>query len=551
MKSIRVDNWIAVLFVGVACAIVGLRSLSPLVLNSDASVQIGAALSLLDGDGFGTYILNSDVTQPPKVNPLTWYAPGFSLVLFGLLKLGLPMPTALKAMYAIASIVGWLGWGLIFRDVLRSQQKGALSQCVAGLLAVLLPFYFTYDWIGTDLFLWAGIPLIIRLFYSSNERNDASFWIGCLVGLMYAFRYAAIFIIVGFCLFFLIKRRNFLKLGKILLGFGLFYGAISIYRSLVSTRIPSQLKISGVLQPDALVRKLIQIADGFRQVRYLLFSHLSGVMPSSRIILVFGFALLLIYALILVWGYPSGSEKKIRNSRLEIILCLNFGLILMLAAISFVSSIDFIYLADQRYYYPLFPSLVLVAYEVGFGQAQTGFDWNRLLKIVSLVFLGSLIFFSTTVFLRAPDRVFGFDRFDAKMYLTEYPSNDILNRHPDSYETAIELLKKNPQAKIISFAENFDFYHTLDPEIRRRFLPASYLKQKIFSTHTSSRDLPVYLIFGMEENCKSYCFYDSGKKVELIEQIAPPKVVYENNQEKVRILSTKLPKGLEFTFSLQ
>lgn len=551
MKSIRSTNWVVVLFVVVASAIVILRSLSPLALNSDASVQIGAALSLLNGDGFGTYILNSDVSQPPNINPLTWYAPGFSLVLFGLLKLGLPMPIALKLMYAIASIVGWLGWGLIFRDVMRSQQQTALSKGIAVLLAVLLPFYFTYDWVGTDLFLWAGIPWIIRLFYLSNEQRDWSFSVGCLVGLMYVFRYAAVFIIVGFCLFFLIERHNFLKLGKIIFGFGLFYGAVSIYRSLVNTSVPTQLTTSGLFQPDVLLRRLLQTADGLRQVRFLLFSHLSGVIPSGRLLLVVVFALLLIYASILIWGYPSSEEKSIRNPRLEIVLCLNFGLILFLALISLVSSINFIYLADQRYYYPLFPSLALVAYEVGFKLPQTRFDRDGILKITSLLFLGSLVFFTITVFLRVPDRVFGFDRFDAKTYITEYPSNAIQNRHPESYQIAIELLKQNPRSKAISFAENFDFYHLPDTEIRKRFLPASYLKQRFFSSHTSSQDLQIYLIFGIEENCKSYCFFDSGKEVELIKQLAQPKLIYENKTEKIRILSTKLAKGIKFTFSSQ
>ncbi len=553
LSRYSIQSIVVALFVITACFVVILRSLSPLALNSDASVQIGAALSLLNGDGLGTYILNQDVSQPPKLNPLTWYAPGFSLVLFGLLKIGLPLAIALKLMYAIASIVGWFGWGLIWRDVMRSQLQTAASKGVAILLAVLLPFYFTYDWVGTDLFLWAGIPFIIRLFYLSAapESKDRSFWIGCLIGLMYTFRYAAIFIIVGVCLFFLIRRNNFIKLGKILLGFGLFYGAVSIYRAVVSTSVPSQLTLAGSFQTDALFRKLFQIAEAFRQVKFLLFSHLSDHVPGGRFLTPIVLSVLLVYASILIWGYPSSKEKKVENARLEIILCLNVGLVIFLALISFVSSIDFIYLADQRYYYPLFPSFVLVANEIGFKLPQNRLNRDGILRIISLVFLGSFVFLAASMFLRVPDRVFGFDRFDAKVYITQYPSNAIRNRHPESYQATIELLKQNPQAIAISFAENFDFWHLPDTAIRKRILPASYLKQRFLSTHTSSKDLQVYLIFGIESNCQSYCYYDSGKTVDLMKQVPSPKLVYVNEKEKIRILSTKLPKGLKFTFALQ
>ena len=558
MNSLRrylVQNVVVALFVITACLIVVLRSMSPLFVNSDASVQIGAALSLLNGDGFGTYRLSDDISQPPKLNPLTWYAPGFSLALFLLLKLGLSIAIALKLMYAIATVAGWLGWGLIFRDVTRSQHQTVFSKGVAILLAILLPFYFTYDWVGTDLFLWAGIPFIVRLFYLSEEsvtqRQSRYFWVGCLVGLMYTLRYAAIFIVVGFFLFFLIKRSGFAKPGKIVFGFGLFYGAVSLYRAVVGTSVPSQLTLAGVFQADVLVRKLFQIAEALKEVRFLLFSHLSGSIPLGKSVTVTILAVLLIYASILVWGYPSAPEKRLRNARIEIILCFNFALIIFLALISFVSSIDFNYLADQRYYYPLFPSLTLVAYEVGFKSSQNSLDRDGVLKVVSFVCLGSLVFLAASVFLRAPDRVFGFDRFSAALYLTEYPSNAIRNRHPESYQKAIELLQQNPQAIAISFAENFDFYHISDTAIRKRILPASYLKQRFLSKHTVSRDLPVYLIFGIGGNCKTYCYYDSGKEAELAKQTSQSKLIYNNEKEKIRILSTQFPKGFKFTFSVQ
>lgn len=551
MKSIRAGNWVVILFGAIACLIVVVRSLSPLALNSDPSVQIGAALSLLNGDGFGTYILNSDLSQSPKINPLTWFAPGLSLILFGLLKLGLSLPISLKGIYAIATLVGWLGWGLIFRDVLVSQQQTATSRGVAVVFAVLLPAYFTYDWVGTDLLLWASIPFITRLFYLSDTRRDWSLWVGCLVGLMYAFRYAAIFMLVGFFLFALVKRSNYLQLGKIVLGFGLFYGSVSVYRALVTTRTPSQLSLSGLLQPEILLKNLIQVVGGLRQVRYLLFSHLSNQIPSGRIVTATAFIVLLIYATILIWGYPSSQERKASNSRLEILLCLNFGLVLFLALISFVSSINFVYLTDHRYYYPLFPSFVIMLYEIGFQASSPRLNRDHILKLTSLVLIGSFIFLSVTIGLRFPERVFGFDRFNAKIHLVEYPSNAIQNRHPESYEATIRLLRQNPQAIAISFAEDFDFFHLEDTGVRRRFLPVSPFDDRIASTHTVSRALQVYFIFGQYLNCKTYCYYDSAQEVKLLKQIPNLKVVYNNQKEQIQILSGTIPLGLNVEFALR
>lgn len=548
------QNIVVILFGLTACLVVILRSMSPLMMNTDPSIQIGSALALLNGDGLGTYALNDDISQPPKLSPLTWFPPGLSIAIFLLAQLGFSVAIALKLIYAIASLAGWFGWGLIFRDVMREQRQTLLSKSIAIVLSILLPLYFTYDWVGTDLLLWAGIPFIIRWFYVSQQprERNVSLWIGGLIGLMYAFRYAAIFLLVGFALFFVIKRRGWKNFAQIVLGFSAPYVAISIYRSLVTTSLPSQLAVTKLLQPDFLLSKTMQILAGLRQVRFLLFSHASTLSSGGKILGVVSVCVLLLYASILLRG---GSRKDepgtgIDNDRLKIILCLNVGLLLFLAAISYVSSVDFVYLADHRYYYPLFPSLILVAYEAGFKLTHPTAIRDRLLKTISLICIGGLIFATITLFVREPDRVFGFDRFDTKV-LAHYPSNDIVNKDPESHQKMIELLKQNPQAIAITFAEDFDIYHTEETSIRKRLLPASIFTTRFFSKHTVGRDLPVYLVFSVEPNCKTYCYYNSGKEVELIKQIPKPKMIYANAAEGVKVFSTQLPKGFQFTLALQ
>lgn len=556
MKPIQTEHWIIILFVGMACAIVLLRSLAPLLINSDASVQIGAALSLLNGEGLGTYILNDDLSQPPKVNPLTWFAPGFSLTLFLLLKVGFSVAIALKFMYGIATILGWFGWALIFRDVIQSQQQTFVSNSAAVLLALGLPLYFTYDWVGTDLFLWAGIPFIIRLFYlselSQDEKLNRYFWLGCLVGLMYVFRYASAFIFIGFLLLFLIRRKGFIKLRKITLGFGIFLCAVSLYRIFVKTTVPTQLTSERFLQIDILRSKLSEIINSITQFKFLLFSHLNHYyIPGSRSLVI---VILLVLLFVLIWGYPSFKARNLRNPRIEFILCLNFALIIFLALISFFSSVNFLYLGDQRYYYPLFPSLTLLIYEVGFCTIENKLNQDRIIKTIALLYLGVLAFSTTTVFLRAPHRVFGFWEINPPVDIAAYPSNEIRSRFPESDRKVIELLHQNPKMLAISFAQSFIFSHLVETDIRKRMLPVAAVanvNSNFLSQHTLSQEIDAFLIFGIDDSCKTYCYHTTSREVELMKQIPPPQLVYKNEIEKIRVFSTKLPKGLKVVFSSQ
>jgi hypothetical protein len=534
------SNIVVALFIAAAAAVVILRSLSALMMNTDPSIQIGAALNLLNGDGLGTYALNDDITQLPKLTPLTWFPPGFSIAIVLLAKVGFSTAVALKFIYSVSSIAGWLGWGLIFRDVMRSQVQTAFSKIIAIVLAIFLPLYFTYDWVGTDLILWAIIPFVIRLLYQPASRK-VGFWIGGLVGLAYTVRFAAIFLIAGIALFFLVRRRGWKTFGQILVGFSIPYAATALYRMSVKTSIPHQLSFDHLFEMNVLLRKMWQILEGLGQVRFLFFGHLNSL-SGGKILGFVTVCVLLSYGSILVWR-----RARAENSRLDIILSLCFGLILFLIAISFVSSVDFVYLADHRYYYPLFPSMAVVAYELGFQTYQNRSIRDRALKFISLFFLGALILATTALFLRSPEKVFGFDRF-SQTALVEYPSNEIVNKHPESYQQVKQLLEQNPSAIAITFAEDFDIYHSADTSIRQRLLPAAVFTTRFFSKHTVGQDIQAYLIFGKDHpDCKSYCYYESAIEVELMQKIRSPKLVYQNAGERLSVFSATLPKGFQFT----
>jgi hypothetical protein len=547
-------NGITALFLTTACVLAGIRALAPLVMNGDPSTQIGTAIAFFNGDGFGTYILNADISQPPAIMPLTWFPPGYSLLIAGLLKLGIPLATALKAIYCTATIVGWFGWSLIFREVVLSYRQTLISQIVLIALGVVLPLYYTYDWVGTDLILWAGIPLILRLFYATYATNKAPlshyFWVGCLVGLMYMFRYAAAFLLVAFFLFFLVERTGFKKLMRILLGFAVFYLPISLYRMSVKTAIPSQFKPAQLLSPQFLLSQLMKVITALQEVKMLFFSHLTHKFPFMVPLAVFAFFVIVGFAVItVVQSWKQGKPRTLASTRLQTILCLNFGLIIFLAPLGFLSSIDFNYLGDVRYYYPLFPSMTLVAYEASLKPTQSKLDWTKLFKLAALFYLGLFLVCSLFMMVRYPRSMFGVHFFFAPRDIVEYPSNAITNRDPVTTQKIVQLLKQDPEAMAISFAEDLDFGHLQDMQVRKRFMPASYFEHKFRSTHRVGRPMRVYLIFGIEPNCASYCYYDHGKEVEFVKQLKTLKPIYRNDKENLNILVTELPKGFQFTLS--
>ena len=161
-------NNITILFLISACILSIIRLLSPLKLTTDPSIQIGAALSLLNGEGLNNQIVwdtkkvNSDISQGVELFPLLGHAPGFSLLVFLLLKLGFSLEIGLKLIYTIATLVAWLGWGLVFaRIIYLIDNLSFMSSILALIFAVILPLYFTFDWCGTDIFLCCGIPFIV------------------------------------------------------------------------------------------------------------------------------------------------------------------------------------------------------------------------------------------------------------------------------------------------------------------------------------------------------------------------------------------------------
>ena len=111
---------------------------------------------------------------------------------------GLSLLIALKLLYAPISLIGWIGWATIASNFfVRPVTYGKAASCTHLIIVALLPLVATPKWEGTDIFLWAGIPIIFLCLLGVNKNKPslltiagAGFLFGCLV----AIRFTSLFI---------------------------------------------------------------------------------------------------------------------------------------------------------------------------------------------------------------------------------------------------------------------------------------------------------------------------------------------------------------------
>jgi len=185
-----------------ACVVTIARLASPFEIGIDQAVQLEAAQRLVHGQGltstyFGSHPL--DLSQPTIAERLTWFPPGFSLLMAGFFAAGLPLLTSLKIVYGVTTLVGWWGWAVLLQRLLTaSRQPFPPSQWSITAVAVLSPIFLTPSWTGTDPLLWAATPYVVMLLVGSERMSPqpaAVAIIGLLVGALCWFRYAAVFLV--------------------------------------------------------------------------------------------------------------------------------------------------------------------------------------------------------------------------------------------------------------------------------------------------------------------------------------------------------------------
>src|SRR5262245_19744651 len=99
-----------------ALVLIAARFVAPFEVGKDQSSQLEAAQNLVQGRGLTTTNdvapASFDITVDPQPRYLTWWPPGFSLILAAFLDLGFSLLLSLKLIYTATTLVGWIGWGI-------------------------------------------------------------------------------------------------------------------------------------------------------------------------------------------------------------------------------------------------------------------------------------------------------------------------------------------------------------------------------------------------------------------------------------------------------
>ena len=420
----------------------------------DINVQILAALRLVAGNGLTVnyHIPGLDLSQNSAGNYLTHFPPGFSLLLASLLFFGLSTVSALKIIFASATLLGWIAWGkLASRSLSEPLFASAHAMPFNYALAVVLPIYFTPYWAGTDLFLWAGTPWVYLLLvrqggFSLRSLLDAAA-AGLLAGFLYSIRYASAFLVIMALLLLLVKhRRQWLHFlgyaGSFIAGSLICILPVILYTKYVnSTAMPSFFSLS---KAAGALGRIITDLPSLLYIWYLPFGdHLLAMIKlHPRIQLLFGFLHLGVVAgLFCCWYFWVQRHRNDAPHPNRFLPLIPLTLIAFLLFSMFGNVFSFI--SIQRYYYPANLPILLLVFEIATAKRIHGF-LRGIFSLTIGVYILSIFLFLPVQTTRETQR--GNSRYLYMPVSSLFESNRLRTDFEDVVEKIQSLREKEPEA---------------------------------------------------------------------------------------------------------
>lgn len=563
-----------------AALVILIRLLGPLRIHGDLSTQLEAAYRLVEGSGLtNAFSSQFDLNQPPVSKYLTHFPPGLSLLVSAFLVFNIPLAITLKIIYSLTTVIGWLGWSVISSRCLLSPLKiGSTFLPIHLMIAIILPIFYTPPWTfqGTDIFLWAGVPIItlLLLFPSRNYLGLINTTIaGFGILLLISFRYASGFLLIAAFLVILQmempKIKSFLKRYTILILPSLsFTILIVIYFNWQSGIKNNKIATSTLLEnhgarhlnPDLIklifesLEKLLSSFSNLYILTGIETNQLETIIKYNWLINnVFGivFLCLIIYLCI---NLVSNDLKKNSPNFLgpSISTSLSYLLIsLILFSVILVFMISYSPLIIDRYYLPIQPCLILITYK-----AVTLSDFNQLLKQLSMTLIIAFILYSLIL---RPARYFMDESRDlislvlaawtAQISDIRYPSNEILTFHQESLNFLTKI--ETQESKVLFFIQNYSLYMNYfyfdNPKKVRHIPDSSFWKNAYLSQPTR-----VFWVINNPQ-CPSICAspggFNSDQPTAPIQQLTSLpnlEVVFTNPAEGTKIMFSDLPAGYQF-----
>lgn len=548
-----------------ATLVVIARSISPFEVGKDQASQLEAAMRLVHGKGltytYDTKLAVYDISQAPAARVLTWWPPIFSLVAAGLIKLNLPLSTALKLIYVPITILGWLGWAIIAAAFLAAPllifgRRIPLGFVIAG----VSPLFFTLSWGGTDIILWAGIPYLVLLLFKASYTRSPNLYLaaaGAMLGLLYGVRYASAFLGIAALLFLFlthapnhkawIKKSTVFILAALLAALPVIL-FVKVFNDQGGS-LPEYIDASHPL--TRLGQTLTRVLLSLPVISNSLFSTplfeelFINRIESRWLTIAFGVLCILVMIALPVIFYRLRRRAEVKSAfNLPLALaCLPISLVLLLAATVFIT--DQALFEISRYHEPIRLYGVMLYY----GLASSTV-YPRTIRTTALAFL--LVFLGYTCLYLPVRAVTPIKRDDivrfvlgftpARSYLhtstsqpVDFPSNKIYSLKESSREQLRALHQANPEA--IFFANNYPFYVYDDcsggqpcPGVELRKLPD---KTYWWNAYTS-RPLKIFWVLSKPSDLPAW----------LSE--ANRRLVYTDHFEKTYIFESDFPAGHKF-----
>ena len=469
MKNLGESNFLPRLWLGSAAIVAVARFFQPADPGYDLGLQLQAAHNLLAGRGLATFAEpGPNLSQPNVLVPLTYFPAGYSLATAAFASVGLDVATALKVLGALATMLGWWGWARLAQSFMGDVVARPLWKWAAIAIAVSTPLLFTQPWGGTDIFLWAVVPWVVECTVAAANEKTREAWkfdwlAGTLCGFAFLMRYASLFLVpYVVCVIWwqtrLRIRESFYRstaFGVGLLPAFMLQGYLNYFRAIDSPVLPGGL-FTG--QTSVLSRLQAGIPS-LRNANYLWAFWIPGKIAGSLFpvrgggmspfllgLLLTAFALLLLAFA----TYRSALTLTARDKRL-VALGLLPAIPLFLWGCMTLSAAN--YLADLRYFWPLVPLSVLVAYSIAsignLGQRRvTGRVLRAIAALYMFGYVGITLLYVFLLFV--PGRI-GMTERGRLMggSLDHWPSMAVTHEYSAGRQFVLEQMKADPNALLV------------------------------------------------------------------------------------------------------
>lgn len=533
-------------------------------LGYDLTAQLQAAQNLLAGKGLTVYSpVTHDLADPLALVTLTHFSAGYSLSAALLLALGADSGLALKVLGATATVLGWWGWGnLAYAYAVEGWRQAASSRWVARAIAVVTPLLFTPPWNGTDIFLWAAMPWvfaqIVRPPGQRSVRLDVT--AGLLTGFCVLMRYASLFL-AGFALLVIACQCRFRPALLLRRGGGYTAGLLPFLATqlyVFSTLSGGSASPGGIALGSSSGVALERAWNGLTQFTTVNAAAFFWV-PQRRLDLLMsagtlhwlGVALALAVCLLPAVVVLAKRERltwSLWHDVRFVAPCLFLFLPLFLWLCEIEGS-GYEYARDSRYYAPLVPLVVFVAYYIVHAKLHAPGRLAALLRLTSGVYL--MLFLSVTVvqaaFLVVPGKRGEFRRqmFLGVSQLRPWPSERLTYEFSPARKYVLNILATAPGLILITNMPNW-FY--ADPQVDRSRIqriepcnpfwfvrltgPARLL---LFVVDREGPVQELYWFEGPAEPLRAYCY----------ERLPPFKLLRRFPEEGLKLLEVEIPGGTQ------